>query len=287
MSNAPLILSDNYYDNVVLHPSSTVANSSGDDVTGQEAFHVADNLRDMTSWTVAGTNAVRNLYVAGAAVSPSVLVLDRGHNLNGVSVRLQSWADTAGTVNGTPWIATIPSVAGGVPSDANGCLTPEGVWWKTFTQPTPSTVWNFQIAAMGAGIAPIIPGLYLGASYRFPGYLNAPGTYDGTRRNVLFENNTLTKGGVRVKSRPRVFRRMSINLDVDAQDYPAFDPHITNLIEYNHPWWICLDDSDPSLAAQVRLYQLAGDTDYTPDANPVHRELRSLELEEVIPVLRI
>ena len=385
MSNTPFLLSDNLFENVVLHPTYVLGQSGSDDTSRHETFRVADNLRDLTSWTCSGQNAARTIYVdALAAVTPDTMILDRGHNLAGVTVAIRSYLDallpmqvqapvltpsgTGGTlaagtyfykitatnaagesiagveasttVSGTTssialsWTAvtgatgyriyrgtaaggesvyytsstasytdtnaastagtppattgsliascTIPSTAGGLSTDANGCLTPDGVWWKTFT-PISNRVQGLAIPALGAGIAPIVTGLYMGASYRFPELLNAPAANDyGTQ--IKFMRNELSRGGLRSKSRPLNFDKLAFNVSLESTDYTGFDTQVRRLLRYGHPWWFCLDDSDVTGCGLMRLFQSAADMDYDPQANPLHREIQ-FQLEEVLPTL--
>jgi hypothetical protein len=286
VSNKPLILSDNLFENVVLHPTFLVQNFNTDDAAGHEAFRLADNLRDMTFWTRTTSNA--NSFVdvdCLAPVSPNTIILDRGHNLAGKTVVVNGYDDLAHTaginISGN---CVIPTTPGGLPTDQNGCLTPDGVWWKTFT-PSAKRVPSFTVLAMGVGLAPIVTGVYLGTSYRFPEYLNAPAAYDfGTQ--VTYKRNELSRGGVRSKSRPLNFDRLQFSVDLDSGDYAGFDVQVRNLLRYGQPWWFCLDDSDAPGSGLMRMFQSAQDIAYDPRVNPVHREIR-FDLEEVIPTLYV
>jgi hypothetical protein len=285
MANKPLILTDNLFENVVLHPTFNVFNNAADDAPGHEAFRVADNLRDLTWWTPTTTNTGRNLVVdCLAAVTPNTVILDRGHNLKGATIQWYGFTDTTLATGNLIFTAVIPSSPGGLPTDANGCLTPDGVWWKTFTGQS-FRVPCLTIAAMGSGIAPIITGLYAGTSYRFTEYLNAPAAYDYSTQ-VKYLRNELSRGGVRSKSRGINQDRLSLSIHLDSTDYAGFDTEIRRMLRYNVPCWFAFDDSDTTGVGQVRLFQLPGDSTYDPQVNPVHREIR-LDLEEVIPTLYI
>ncbi|MFL5481133.1 MAG: hypothetical protein ACJ8AK_03005 [Gemmatimonadaceae bacterium] len=288
MSNKPLILTDNLYDNVVLHPGFVVQNFSGtaDDAPGHEPFHVADNLRDMTSWTTVGTNGTRDLYVDCLSVqSPNTVVLDRGHNFKGQAFNVYGCDDSTLSVGVVQYAScTVPSTPGGLPSDANGCLTPDGVWWKTFSTAA-KRVWLIQSIGMGVGIAPIVTGLHLGVSYRFSEFMDAPGAYDyGTQ--VKYQRNELSRGAVRVKSRPMNFDKVAFAVSVESTDYAPFDAEIRRMLRYNAPCWFAFDDSDTTGVGQMRMFQLPGDLLYDPKVNPVHREIRG-EFEEVVPTLYV
>jgi hypothetical protein len=283
MSNKPLVMTDNLAENVVLHPTFVLGQSGSDDVAGHEIFRVADNLRDLTSWSPAALNTARTIYVdCLTAVTPNTIALDRGHNLAGIAVVIKSFTDTTLATATTIATCTIPSTPGGLPTDANGCVTPDGVWWKTFS-PSSNRVQGLVIPAMGAGIAPIVTGFYIGTSYRFAEYLKAPGAFDyGT--DVKYMRNELSRGGVRSKSRGINLDKLPITIDLDSADYPAFDTEIRRMLRYNCPIWFSYDDADSSGVGQMRLFQLPGDLSYKPNANPVHREIQ-IDFEEVIPSL--
>jgi hypothetical protein len=281
MPNPPFLLGDNVFESTVLHPGYNVANSGADDISGHEAFRIADNLRDMSYWSPAAANAARALFAdSGGTVSISCLILDRGHNLNGVTITGGVWTSSALTTAVSSFSATIPTTPGGLPSDTNGCLTPDGVWWKTFATIS-GRVPALKIPALGAGLSPVVTGLYAGLSYRFPDYIWAPwGDY---KTQVKFLTNNLSRGGVRVISRRLNHRLLPLSIDMEAADYPAFDAQIRPLLQKGQPWWVCLDDTDATLSSLMAPFQPAQDLTYDPQNNPFHREIRNLELEEVIP----
>lgn len=282
MSNRPFILSDNLFENILLHPTF-ILKETDTDTAGHELFRVADNLRDLTFFTPVSTNSSISMAVdALAAVAPNTIILDRGHNLAGKTVTIASWTDLTFAVATATTVCVIPSTPGGLSTDANGCLTPDGVWWKTFVSAS-SRVQGINISAMGAGLAPIVTGLYIGTAYRFPEFLNAPAAYDyGT--GIKYMRNDLSRGGLRSKSRPLNFDKLPLNIHLDSADYTGFDVEVRRLLRYGQPWWFCLDDSDATGCGLMRLFQTSQDFDWTPQVNPVHRELQ-LQLEEVLPSL--
>lgn len=283
MANKPLILSHNYYDSTVLFPTHAPRNPDNDDVAGSEFWRVSDNLRDVTHWTPSTTNAQRALDVnCGIAKSADTVIVDRGHNLAGVSCQVQTSPDGV-TWSGAGSAFTIPSAAGGLPTDANGCLTPDGVFWKTLGGGPYTAQWFRFTMAPRAGIAQIVAGLYLGLAYRFAEYYDAPGAYD-YRRNIRHGKNVVSKGAVRVKREVQVFGEVDIRVRLEETDFQNLRPHVDRLLLNTHPWWFCLDDSTTEGAGLMRFFQLPGDTVYDPVCNPVTREV-SLLLEEVIPSL--
>lgn len=281
MANTPLILSDNLLDTTVLHPEHVVTHS-GTAVTGAEVHHLADNLRDVTQFTIVETNVAAWVAVdCGAAVSVDTFVLDRGHNLHGVGFTLQSSTDGVAWTN--RWSNSVRSTVGGTPS--TGVLTPEGVVWAKMAAPVSARYWRAYINALGAGKAPILTGLYFGAAYRFPAYLDAPGAYEH-RTSMKVLKNEVSRGAVRVKRGLLLFDEVDLKLSMEEADFLAFDPHVRRLLAKNHPWWFCLDDNATEGAQRMRLFQLPGDLVYDPVVNPVHRDVRFL-LEEVAPLLSL
>lgn len=290
MASPPIVLSDNWFDTTVLHPSFTFSNPDADDLAGQEAFRATDNLRDMTEWSPAATNTIRKLrLIRDSNAIPNILILDRGtaNVLGGKTVRLQSSTDSFASVTTDEVVCTIPTTAGGLPADTNGCLTGDGVWWKTFTITNNRAAWQVSVDAMGAGLAPVITGAYLGIAYRFPTYCywDAPAAYDYSR-NITYTKNQMSRGGVRVKQRPLSHANLSMKFALEAADYAAWEAEVTHQLEYNHPLWIAQDETDATLAGLMRLWQIPSDVLYDPQSSPLHREI-SLTLEEVIPRVRM
>lgn len=289
----PVLLGDNWYDATVLHPTHIVeaTDSTGAAVTDpvdQEVFRIADNLRDLSGWSSVTANVERNLRVAlsAARTDDTLIALDRGHNLAGKTIHWERADNAAFSVSyATIFSATIPSTPGGLASDANGCLTPSGVWWKTFSHVGSTSYRRLRIPALGAGIAPIVTGFYAGTAYRFPEYLDAPAAYD-YRRKYSFKRNELSEGGVRGKSRPRRFDELDIHFELEASDYAAFETEVTRLLDYGHPWWFCVDDGSAAGSALMRFFDVPGDLTYDPVVDPVHRRIAIL-LEEVAPRLVI
>ncbi|HEX5437150.1 MAG TPA: hypothetical protein VFW98_08320 [Gemmatimonadaceae bacterium] len=282
MANTPLILSDNLYDDTVLHPQAVVS-SSLPEMAGSELYHVSDNLRDLTRFSPSGPGNLFVVLDAGGAALANTIILDRGHNLAGQAVQVQHAAVSDFTAAVTPVDAVIPAAAGGLPSDPNGCLTPDGVWWKTFADAS-DRYWRLSVPAI-AGVTPLLTGLYLGSAYRMPSYLDAPAAYD-YRTRYQVGKNAMSVGGVRVKRRVLNFSEVDLSVTLEDADYPFLDAEVRRLLAFGAPWWFCLDDSTQHGAGLMRLYQVPGDTTYDPQVDPVHRSVRLL-LEEVIPTLTI
>lgn len=280
--NKPIILSDNFYDDVVLHPNHIIS-TSGTEIAGSEVFNIADNLRDITQFTVAETNVDVSITVnCGSAKSADLIILDRGHNLKASVFELRGSTDGFISSNVLVGSFTIPASPSGLATDANGCVTTEGVWWKNFT-PASFQYWKVVSKALGAGVSPIITGLYLGLSYRFPEYMDGPAAYDYRLRHQVLKNS-LSQRGVRIKRRILNFSEIDLKIQLEDVDFSAFNVQARQLMIYNHPWWFCLDDSQNSGGTDLmRLFQLGTDTTFDPVVDPVHRSAAFL-LEEVIPI---
>lgn len=296
MGATPIVLSTSFYD-YTLNPSYVTVNDQGDDVAGHEIWRIGTNTRDLQSWTGANTNVVHRLVVNTQGPNPaSIFILDRGHNLAGFSVQLFA-SNTAGQIQAgggsnvmSAWVPLTPGMPTGQmnwngiasPTYApQGCLTPEGVWWIEF----PAQVfqyWGIVIPPMGVGVAPIITNAHLGPYYRLPQYITGPSA-DSFRTSTKYRTNKVSKRNFRVKTRPMPSSIFSLNrYQIDAPNYAAFDFAIRPLINYNHPWWACRDDTDPTACSLMKPYWTAGDFEYNPTQNPVHREV-DLSLEEVYP----
>ena len=278
----PLWLSDNLCDVIGASPD-VILDTAGatDDAPGHEVWRIADGLRDRTWWTVTTPNVERIVRVRSAVGRMAdTIVLDRGHNLAGTAFALQAF-DSGGSFTGTYLSGTVRATIGGLPTDANGCLTPRGEWWKSFGQST-QFGHGFVIAAMGAGKTPLITGLAMGTAFRWPSHWNAPSAYDD-RRRVSWAFNRESEAGVRVKRGRRVHRAINMRTDIDGEQWTApMQAEFARVVDRGLPVWHCTDDGTTAGAQAIGLFQIGGDVDFDPVQAPVHREL-SLELEEIAP----
>lgn len=143
---------------------------------GYDAWHVGDGRRKLgDSWKPTTANAVHWVRVdAGAAVACDTLAIDRGHNLAGRTVSLQTSADLAFSSPTTVFTVTFPSSAAGNTSidAANGAYTEEGAWIKRFTEAS-ARYWRVHVAAASSYV-PEIVGLWLGKAWAPPFALQKP-----------------------------------------------------------------------------------------------------------------
>jgi hypothetical protein len=280
----PLWLSDNLCDEVGASPDVLLdTDGSTDDAPGHEVWRIADGLRDRTWWTVTTPNVQRNIRVrAPAPKAVNMIVLDRGHNLAGSQIVCGGYT-VAGAFTVNYLTATIPTTPGGVPSDANGCLTPRGEWVKTLAATQLHGQHIFAILAMGVGRTPLITGLTLGLAYRWPSHWDAPSAYDD-RRRVSWAFNRESEAGVRVRRGRRVHRRVSMRTELDAEDWTtALQAEFARVVDRGLPVWHCTDDATAAGAAAIGLFHVAEEVDFDPVQAPVHRELQ-LDLDEVAPL---
>lgn len=277
----PMWLSDNLFDTIGASPDGILENVAADDAPGHEAWRVADGLRDRTWWTPTTTNVERTLRVrTPSARTVDTVVLDRGHNLAGIGYAIQA-LDSGGTFLGTIASGTIRATVGGSPTDAGGCLTPRGEWWKRFGS-APYFGHVFVIGAMGVGLAPIVTGLAMGQSYRWPSHWDAPSAYDD-RRRVSWATNRTSEAGVRVRRGRRVHRALNMRTQIDGDQWtPALQAEFARVVDRGLPVWHCTDDGTATGAGALGLFNVSNDLDFDPVQAPVHREL-ALELDEVAP----
>lgn len=279
----PLWLSDNLCDEIGATPTAILdTNGAVDDAPGHEIWRIADGLRDRTWWTPTTANVLHNIRVRLSSPRvANVLVLDRGHNLRGAVVQVGGYS-AAGVPEAAYVNATIPTTPGGLPTDANGCLTPTGEWWIVYAGASHATH-IVSIPAMGAGRVPLITGMALGQAYRWPSHWDAPSAYDD-RRRVSWAFNRESEAGVRVRRGRRVHRRLAMRTEINGEDWTApLQAEFARVVDRGLPVWHCTDDATAAGAGALGFFHVADDVDFDPIQNPVHRELQ-LELDEVAPV---
>jgi hypothetical protein len=240
-------------------------------IAGNEAFRVATGRRhpDRNSW-LGGTNAESWLRVqCDQSRSADFIAIDRNSTLLGEQVFLEKSAN--GTTGWTTVISpTIPTAAAYDTSldAANGALTWEGAWVKRFTADS-SVWWRLRIPALGAGIAARVVGLYLGASWELPYYLEKP--FDDQSIDTRFdevESDTAWVGASRVRQRRS--GQLHIKLSA-ASDFPTAR-YTTNHFSSRRPMWIIHDSADASLAVLAMSQQ--GKIGWMQEEGWFHRQAR-------------
>lgn len=238
----PLLLVDNFY-SVRQYPGNII--TGDEEPAGFEAFRVADGRRSaFDCWTAITPNATHALIIQGdTSRRPDTMVIDRGHNLAGVS-GLKYQTSTNGSIWTDVWTVTIPAIgAGGTDcTAANGCTTEEGAWVKNFSAGLgASTVWHrLFIPAMGTGILPVVVGLWLGNMWD-PGPLYMPWSED--QDDLLTDEVSSPYGW---KGRGPVTARRAGTLNVrflQLGDYASTArPHLRKF-RRGSPMWVCYDQA--------------------------------------------
>lgn len=144
--------------------------SANEETTGNEVWRVGTarrvggTLRNYWTPTTANQDAWIKVQ-CNRARAADMLVIDRGHNLEGATVRLQASSDDFTTYSELVAV-TLPSsvVPNSRLSDNPGAKTEEGAWLISFDLEV-GLYWRVYIDAMGSGLKPQIPGLYLGLSF--------------------------------------------------------------------------------------------------------------------------
>ena len=156
-------LAENFF-NVRSFPLHVV--SAEEEPAGFEAFRVASARRSGLSYATA-TTANSDWWVkvvADRVRAADMIVLDRGHNLAGKTVRVEVSQDNFATWE-TIFNAALPTApAVGSLDGALGVMTEEGAWVLRFPKRI-GTSWRVFIPAMGAGLKPIQTGVWLGPSF--------------------------------------------------------------------------------------------------------------------------
>lgn len=130
---APLILIDNVFDRVNLYPSAVLSSSGA--APGTDVRYIADYRRERTKWQAAVNSNDPNVSVdlgAGSSRAIDSVWIDRGHNLWGLTVRVDA-SDAAdfSTGNGLQWVVPARGTVGGDPT-AGWCVTEEGALYTLF-----------------------------------------------------------------------------------------------------------------------------------------------------------
>lgn len=238
--SAPLLAADNL-GSVTEYSDVVLTDQSG--TTGPLGFETWRAFRSARSaysyWQPGSTNVLSWIQIQNGQVrGANYLVLDRGHNLKGFPVNLLGSQDgftTSVTVNA----GTVPTVVGGTLGSPNGVLTEEGAWIITFPA-TGFTYWRLSIPALGVGLQPTIPGMYLGMSYQ-PIGLYRPYPEHPTE---LRAQEVVSSLGWRGRG-PRGFNRMgSFELRMDTDfEYPLARFTVEELYGAGRPMWIIEDQA--------------------------------------------
>lgn len=160
----PAFLVDNLL-SIAQYPNLSLVGN--EELAGFEAYHVADGRRSgLDYWSsITPNNPATLTWSDGRVRGADMIVLERGHNLGGVTISLLCSNDSWGTSE-IVFTATIPTVStpGGELDAVNGVVTEEGVWLKRFPFHS-ALAWRLSIPALGIGVLPIVVGVTVGKSW--------------------------------------------------------------------------------------------------------------------------
>ena len=279
----PRFLAENFF-NLDQFAQHTL--TAEEETTGNEAWRVGAGRR------VGGT--IRNYWTPTTANSTTwieckcdrarafdMLVIDRGHNLAGKTVKLEI-SDDNFTTTTEIFSVVIPSnvYSNSRLSDTPGVKTTEGAFAISF----PFHVSLYQrvfVNAMGAGLLPLIPGLYLGKSFS---PTNAPPrSWDDEPTKLIYDtiiSDTLWSSSSRKNKRREaaVTMKMSSAAEQDQARY-----HFRSLYQRGDLMWYVPDTDNAERAwlaeAPQGVDSQAYPTDYT-------RRIVSVAMVEYNPKVR-
>lgn len=281
--SAPWMLVDNLL-SIAQYPNVDL--TGNEELTGFEAFHVADGRRSGASfWSSITTNADAYLtWTDGRLRGADSIALDRGHNLAGFEVKLQVSNDN--TTWQTIFDITLPSVTNTAPLDTTvGVRTEEGAWVKRFPLAV-GAYWRFYIPAMGAGLVPNVVGLWVGKGYYpdssdpQPWDFNLPLSADGASlvgQEQASEFGWLGRGMQGQRREGTIPLRLTSIWQEDAARY-----HLIEQYGYGRTMWVAFSDAQANRAFQVIRPQPAMGFSRSPNLYWPMVELPYVEHEELL-----
>ncbi len=169
--SAPTFLVNNYF-NPRLYPGHVMTPSQ--EAAGAEWWHVADGRRTvaLSKWTGTTTNVEYTLKVDCATAKDATEVfIGRGHNLDGKTIFVEGSTNDFSSDTDLFTMA-LPSTVVADSDVDDGIKTWEGAFFRRWATQS-FRYWRLRIPAMGAGLKPSIPELYLGPAWE-PGHLALP-----------------------------------------------------------------------------------------------------------------
>lgn len=234
------ILVDNFF-NPRIYPTATLSSNENTDLT---ALVGAARRSVHDAWSPTTLNAdAWNKARHGDLHAADMIVLDRT-NLTTETVKAQASDDDFTTSTQDAFNGALPQYsAAGALTDAFGVLTPEGAWLKRFDLRWAHD-WRAYYVAMGAGLKPIVPGLWIGLSWSpgFPWRPHAP-----TRTELVVEETQSDRGwlgrgqGTNRKSGVLHFK-FGTMLEAEAADW-----HVQQ-IAAGRPFWVTPDEERGDLS---------------------------------------
>ena len=251
MAEQLLICAENLFNRVMFASHAPAASS---EATGYTIDRLANGRRQSADRFQPNNTNTDVTLTAGCNIlrAADFCAIARASNHLGYRYQLLNSSDSF-TTSRTLWdVNTIPTVVGGRPSEAYGCVTDEGAWLKTFTVDAAND-WRVTSKAMGSGLKPQITGLWLGRSWQPSEYvLQYPVEDRGF--DVSYATTTSPFGwvgqGQRAKPRSGVLR---IGLPTYA-DEAGYERHIEQLAMQGYPFWLCWQkDTAPWRAILARI----------------------------------
>lgn len=235
----PLYAVENFFSRTTF-PSHLLDASSAESGRAQRYVGTGRRSDSLNFWTPTTLNADAWVSVdCQQTRAADFLAIDRGHNLNGSTVRLQ----TSG--NGSSWRTVVEAV---VPSTVRpfsplaelpGVLTSEGAFVLRFEQ-TAAVYWRLFIPAMGAGLRPKIVGLYVGKSFQPETPLDRPfgfGQIDLRYNEVVSTEAWAGAGRVATRRTVQFGQKLA-----SREEYEIARYHIESLMLRRKPTWFFPDD---------------------------------------------
>ena len=205
-------------------------------------------MDDFWAPDTVGTDAWVKVDLQGLK-SFDLIALDRGHNLAGRTIRIQSSTDDFGAVVNDELVATIPSsvTPGSDITQADGVLTKEGAWISRLASPVTSRYVRLFIPGI-ASVTPRVVGLWIGQSWE-------PGSgWDLPLQDQLYDvsypraDSPLGWQAVTQHTRRRAGH---VEIRLDQSDEPLAEAAILDEFFRMRPIWIVhrLDEAEKAVLA--------------------------------------
>lgn len=236
-----VFLADNFFHSAdLLYPNHTI--TANEEATGHEAFRVGTYRRTPGNYWEP-TTANSEAWVEVECDKPrqaSMLVIDRGHNLGGQTVKLQLSDDDFSSLD-TVVDTTVPdqtSQRASLDRDS-GARTEEGAWMARF-EARAATYWRLLIPAMGSGLTPRVRGLYLGLAWEPDFEVDRP--FDEGQRAVQrgeTQGPTIWTPAARAAKRKEWSQALRLS---SFTEYLEARYHIEDLLMDDVPTWVVPED---------------------------------------------
>lgn len=246
-------LTDNAF-NEIQNTDHTI--SASEEASGFEVWHIANGRRSLDDkWKGTTENTAQWVKVdagAGNTLTPTMMAIDRGHNLEGKTLRLEYSLDDAAF--STEWTVTFPSAAAaGTDLDtANGAYTEEGAWVKRWTSVgNAKRYWRLTVTA-AASYIPEVVGLWMGVQY-VPAFPAERGGFEDESGEIGYGQ---TEGDLGWVSRTVPWSRQAgtfeYNLSPDGTDKADARTHILQqFLESGRLMWVVFNDTEAEKAVLV------------------------------------